>query len=163
MGLDAEADAELLLYAQQNILVVETCDHLRLFPACCCLVTHGGMGTLASMLRSGKPSIVTPVWWDQTFSADRVAALGTGKRGLHFGKVPGENLATLIDEVTTVPSYAEKAVQLAEAIAAEPAADVTIAERIHEGITRQASEVEVQRQEEVEPELQQAAEEAARQ
>lgn len=132
--LDAEGDAELLDYAKQNVLVVETCDHLRLFPKCCCLVTHGGMGTLAAMLRSGKPSIVTPVWWDQTFAADRVAALGTGRRGPHFGKVTGENLAKLIHEVTTVPSYGEKAAKIAKAIVEEPAADETIAKRIHDGI-----------------------------
>merc|ERR1712232_1471963 len=137
--LDGGVDAELLDYAKQNIFVAETCDHLRLFPKCCCLVTHGGMGTLASMLRSGKPSIVTPVWWDQNFAADRVAASGTGRRGPHFGKVTGENLAKLIDEVTTVPSYGEKAANIATAIAEEPAADVTIAKRIHDGISGQKS------------------------
>jgi len=102
---------------------------------------------LASMLRSGKPSIVTPVWWDQNFSADRVVALGAGKRGPHFGKVTGENLAKLIDEVTTVPCYAEKAAKIAEAIAAEPAADVAIAKRIHEGFARQEAEAERQKAE----------------
>merc|ERR1712125_201975 len=163
-GIILAGCAELLEYAKQNIFVAETCDHLRLFPKCCCLVTHGGMGTLASMLRSGRPSIVTPVWWDQNFSADRVAALGTGKRGPHFGKVTGENLAKLIDEVTTIPSYGEKAAQIAEAIEAEPAADVAIAKRIHEGITRQTAETEAQRQaEEAEAEWERAAEEVARQ
>merc|ERR1712232_180193 len=106
--LQGEGDAELLHYAKQNVFVAETCDHLKLFPRCCCLVTHGGMGTLASMLRSGKPSIVTPVWWDQNFVGDRIEALGVGKRGPHFAQVSGENLATLIDEVTSKPAYSQK-------------------------------------------------------
>merc|ERR1719310_1808682 len=61
--LDAERDAELLNYARENVFVCEACDHMRLFPECSCLVTHGGMGTLGAMLLSGKPCIVTPVWW----------------------------------------------------------------------------------------------------
>lgn len=132
--LDAEKDAELLAYAKDNIFVCETCDHARLFPRCCCLVTHGGMGTLGSMLRSGKPSVVTPVWWDQNFAGDRVEALGVGRRGPHFASVTGENLAALIDEVTTNPGYAEKASEIAAAIAAEPRADLVAAQRVHEGV-----------------------------
>merc|ERR1711988_934000 len=140
--LDAEKDADLLSYAKDNIFIAEACDHLRLFPRCCCLVTHGGMGTMASMLRSGKPSIVTPVWWDQNFVGDRIEALGVGKRGPHFAKVSGENLAELIEEVTTVSSYAEKATNIAAAISKEMPADAVTAQRIHEGIQRnQASAV----------------------
>merc|ERR1712178_148844 len=99
-------------------------------------------GTLASMLRSGKPSVVTPVWWDQNFVGDRVEALGVGKRGPHFAKVSGDNLAALIEEVTTVSSYAEKAASIAAAISKEMPADAVTAKRIHEGIQRnQASAV----------------------
>merc|ERR1719428_1097115 len=85
---------------------------MRLFPECSCLVTHGGMGTLGAMLLSGKPCVVTPVWWDQNFAGDRVEALGVGKRGPHFASITGENLAALIQEVTSVPGYTEKAASI---------------------------------------------------
>lgn len=134
--LNAVTEGELIQYAKKHVFVAETCDHLQLFPKCCCLITHGGMGTLGSMLCSGKPSIVTPVWWDQNFAADRIQALGAGKRGPHFGQVSDTNLAKLIQEVTTVPRYAKKAASIAKAIAEEAPADVAIAKRIHDGIMK---------------------------
>merc|ERR1719333_1518001 len=88
------------------------------------------------MLRSGKPCIVTPVWWDQNFAGDRVEALGIGKRGPHFASITGEGLAALIEEITTVPGYAQKASSIAKAIAAEPPADEVTAQRIHDGVVR---------------------------
>ncbi len=87
---------------------------------------------------------MTPVWWDQTFAADRIAALGVGKRGPHFAKVTGENLAALIGEVTTFPSYSEKAASIAKVIAAEPAADDVIATRVHNGIMQLRPTAKVQ-------------------
>jgi len=145
--LDVTKDAELLSYAKENIFIAETCDHLSLFPKCLCLVTHGGMGTMAAMLRSGRPSIVTPVWWDQNFVGDRVEALGVGRRGPHFAKITGENLAKLIGEVTTQPQYTQKALSIAAAIGEEPPADIVIAKRIHEGIEKKLNEKKLQSEE----------------
>ena len=52
--LDSHKDAELIAYAEENILFTKKANHILLFPRCCCVVTHGGAGTSAATLRSGK-------------------------------------------------------------------------------------------------------------
>ena len=53
--LDAQRDAELIAYAEENILFTKKANHILLFPRCCCIVNHGGAGTSAATLRSGMP------------------------------------------------------------------------------------------------------------
>ena len=60
--------------------------HEWLFPQMAALVHHGGAGTTASALRSGVPSIITPVAFDQPELASKVEQIGVGIRlaQLHF-------------------------------------------------------------------------------
>lgn len=74
---------ELKVYAKRNIRFVEAAPHEWLFPQCTCTVHHGGAGTTYSALRSGVPTIITPVLGDQ-FVFERVVkekgvGLGLGK------------------------------------------------------------------------------------
>ena len=54
-----------------QILVLEACD---LF------ITHGGFNSTKEALRLGLPLVVTPIGGDQPYSAERVEALGLGRR-----------------------------------------------------------------------------------
>merc|ERR1712125_192201 len=56
---------ELLNYASHSVLFIQSAPHEWLFPQCVAIVHHGGSGTTAAALRSGRPSIVTPCGFDQ--------------------------------------------------------------------------------------------------
>ncbi len=61
-----------------HILIVGKVSHDQLFRHASCIVHHGGAGTTASALHSGKPAIVVPHIADQPFWAGEVRRIGTG-------------------------------------------------------------------------------------
>eukprot|EP00927_Polykrikos_kofoidii_P021553 TRINITY_DN20362_c0_g1_i1.p1 TRINITY_DN20362_c0_g1~~TRINITY_DN20362_c0_g1_i1.p1 ORF type:complete len:414 (-),score=48.19 TRINITY_DN20362_c0_g1_i1:277-1407(-) len=70
-----------------NVLFVQAAPHEWLFPRCSVTVHHGGVGTMAAALRSGKPTIITPVGLDQYHNASVVADRGVGLALPHLSKV----------------------------------------------------------------------------
>jgi hypothetical protein len=127
---EKEGDAELIAYAKERIFFVDRVNQILLFPLCSAVVTHGGMGTFACMLRSGKPGVIIPAWWDQVFCGDRLEELGVGKRGPHFASLTGESLGELISEVIREPSYAVNAAKMRELMLREKPGDLAAAEAI---------------------------------
>ena len=89
-------------YAQQNILFVDKAPHEWLFPKCSCIVHHGGAGTTHASLRSGVPTIVTPVIGDQPFHGEWVSSLGAGLHTAILPKVTVEELGNAIIKCTTM-------------------------------------------------------------
>lgn len=78
--------APLRQYAAEHVLFcADSLPHEWLLPQCSCAVIHGGAGTTAAVLRSGIPCIVTPVFVDQFYWAQRVSAL---RVGFGFGTTP---------------------------------------------------------------------------
>merc|ERR1719424_1490649 len=71
-------EAALVAYMAEKILFVRTAPHEWLFPRCAVSVHHGGSGTTAVALRSGKPTIITPCFLDQFGNAEMVARCGCG-------------------------------------------------------------------------------------
>lgn len=133
--LDKEEDADLIAYCNAgNIYFTEKANHILLFPECACAVVHGGIGTTACILRSGKPGIITPCWWDQNFCGDRLEKLGVGRRGPHFSRLNEDNLSALLSEVLSEPRYAVTCPKMREALLAEEPGDVLAAKRIDAGI-----------------------------
>jgi UDP:flavonoid glycosyltransferase YjiC (YdhE family) len=49
-----------------------------LLPGCCALVSHAGIGTIGSAIRSGIPSIMFPKRFDQPYNAKLVERQGLG-------------------------------------------------------------------------------------
>lgn len=74
---------QMVEYAKDNILFLETAPHEWLFPQCACTVHHGGAGTTAAALRAGRPTIITPTMSDQYFWAQTVASAGVGVDAKH--------------------------------------------------------------------------------
>lgn len=133
--LDEDKDGDLIAYCKAgNIYFTEKANHILLFPECACAVVHGGIGTTACILRSGKPGIITPCWWDQSFCGDRLEKLGVGRRGPHFSKLNEDNLSALLSEVLSEPSYAMACPRMREALLAEEPGDLQAARRIDAGI-----------------------------
>merc|ERR1719291_1300867 len=77
--LEGQPDGEdLTAYAAKNILFIASAPHEWLFPRCAAVVHHGGSGTTAAGLRSGRPSIITPCAFDQFANGRMVAESGAG-------------------------------------------------------------------------------------
>ena len=51
----------------ENVFMMGNCPHDWLFPRVSCVVHHGGAGTTAIGIASGKPTIILPFFGDQPF------------------------------------------------------------------------------------------------
>lgn len=71
-------DAGLAEFARKNVCFVEQVSHDWLLPQCCCLVHHGGVGTVQTAVRLGCPQVVTPVADDQYENGEQVHEDGFG-------------------------------------------------------------------------------------
>lgn len=59
-----------------NVIPVPPGDHSRIFPLCDALIHHGGAGTTAASLDSGRPFVAIPQWGDQFYWHFRTQELG---------------------------------------------------------------------------------------
>ncbi|WP_183580436.1 glycosyltransferase [Mucilaginibacter sp. X5P1] len=53
------------LKSHPNLLVIRQADHSWLLPKCCAAIIHGGIGTVAAVLKAGIPAIVASIFVDQ--------------------------------------------------------------------------------------------------
>ena len=60
----------------KDSLAVRYAPHSRVFPRGCAIVHHGGAGTTAQALRSGRPSVIIPIVSDQFDQAARLKRMG---------------------------------------------------------------------------------------
>lgn len=88
-GLRPPADAP-------DLCVVDSVPHEWLFPRMAVVVHHGGAGTTAAALRSGRPSFAVPIFADQPFWGARSHALGVGPSPLPADRL---TVTTLADRI----------------------------------------------------------------
>lgn len=100
-------------------ILIGEAPHDWLFPKMAALIHHAGAGTTAAGLRAGIPAIAVPMIGDQPFWAARIAALGTGPRTIPLRRLTVPALAAAIREATALPSYRDRARELATRIASE--------------------------------------------
>jgi rhamnosyltransferase subunit B len=62
-----------------EVFVCAYAPHSLLFPRAAALVHHGGVGTLAQSLRSGRPQLIVPHFADQLDNATRAGRLGVAR------------------------------------------------------------------------------------
>lgn len=93
-------DANLISYAEKHILFVDKAPHEWLLPQVAAAVHHGGAGTTNASLRSGVPTIITPIFMDQFDNAYLVQQLGVGIGfATQFQRISAEELAEAIEQV----------------------------------------------------------------
>ncbi|MCA0353481.1 MAG: glycosyltransferase [Chloroflexi bacterium] len=102
-----------------QLFFVDSVPHQWLFPQMAAIVHHGGAGTTGAALRSGRPSIVVPFAFDQTFWGRRVAELGVGSAPIPRSQITVDRLVTAINQVTTQAAIRERAAQLGNQIQQE--------------------------------------------
>jgi len=88
--------AELHEYCDENVLFVKSAPHEVLFPQCACIVHHGGCGTTAASVRSGKPTVIMPVMGDQFDFADGINKINCGVGLPQFSKVTAVQLGNAV-------------------------------------------------------------------
>eukprot|EP00835_Amoeboradix_gromovi_P006061 NODE_651_length_5520_cov_0.396975.p1 type:complete len:880 gc:universal NODE_651_length_5520_cov_0.396975:4567-1928(-) len=115
-GRDNETVAKEELDYSSHLYIVDSIPHDWLFERVSAVVHHGGSGTTAAGLRSGKPTIIKPFFGDQFFWAQRVVDLGVG---LAIRKLTVERLSEAIVEATTSEVMMKKAAMLGQQIKQE--------------------------------------------
>jgi rhamnosyltransferase subunit B len=100
-------------------LVVPYATYHLLFPRAVANVIHGGAGTTGEALRSGRPTVVLPMGYDQFANAWQVERLGAGVR------VPRSNrsrasLSRAIDRAVSLASVARRATEVAAQLECAP-------------------------------------------
>eukprot|EP00437_Effrenium_voratum_P035134 CAMPEP_0181465462 /NCGR_PEP_ID=MMETSP1110-20121109/35961_1 /TAXON_ID=174948 /ORGANISM="Symbiodinium sp., Strain CCMP421" /LENGTH=489 /DNA_ID=CAMNT_0023590229 /DNA_START=43 /DNA_END=1511 /DNA_ORIENTATION=+ len=121
--LEGEPDsAELIAYAKEKVLFMKTAPHGTLFPRCSVIVHHGGSGTSNASVRSGTPTIICPIWFDQFDNSAAVNARGIGVGMQDMRKVKPADLAAAITKCLGSASIKARAREVAEAISKEDSA-----------------------------------------
>lgn len=104
-----------------NIYWAESVPHARLFPRCGCIVTHGGAGTTAAVLRAGIPGVFVPHGdvYDQRYWAQLAKELRCSVGAVPLQDLNVEVLASAIQESLTNPVIRAEARKLGERIERE--------------------------------------------
>jgi len=103
----------------KTILTIDSIPHEWLFPQVAAVVHHGGSGTTAAGLRSGVPTITIPFFFDQSFWAKRVVALGAGPDFIPYSSLTAQKLAQAIRSATGDSAIKMAARQIASKLRAE--------------------------------------------
>lgn len=93
-GLDA-------VEVPEGHFALEAAPHGWLFPRCAAVVHHGGAGTTHEGLRWGRPSVICPVFGDQPFWGNQVAAAGAGPKPVRQKKLTPRRLARQVRRALT--------------------------------------------------------------
>jgi sterol 3beta-glucosyltransferase len=82
--------------AGEDLLCIDEAPHDWLFPRCKTILHHGGAGTTAAGLRSGRPNVIVPHTADQPFWGKRVAAIGAGPDPIPIKRLTVQRLVTAL-------------------------------------------------------------------
>lgn len=109
-----------------TIFTVRDVPHEWLFPRVRAIVHHGGAGTTAAALRSGLPSVVVPLGFDQPYWGRRVEALGVGPHAIPRRNLTVARLAHAIDRTVSDHAMRERAAALGNRLRAEHGVEAAV-------------------------------------
>lgn len=101
-----------------TVCVARYAPYSKIFPRASVLIHHGGIGTTAQALRSGRPMLVMPYSHDQPDNARRVRQLGVAEV-LPRNRYKAEAAAQLIEKLLAGNQYVTRAAAAAAKIAEE--------------------------------------------
>jgi sterol 3beta-glucosyltransferase len=76
----------------ENLLTIDAAPHSLLFPHGKGIVHHGGVGTMAAAIKSGKPQLIIPFSVDQPFWANRLYQQGSALKPMKETQVTTRSL-----------------------------------------------------------------------
>lgn len=109
--------------------------HEWLLPRMRAVVHHGGAGTTGAALRSGNPSVVVPLGFDQPFWGRRVAALGVGPEPVPRRRLTADHLARAVARAVDDEAMRDRAAALGAALRAEDGVASAV-EAVHAELAR---------------------------
>ena len=102
----------------EGVFMLGNCPHDWLFKRVSCVVHHGGAGTTAAGIASGRPTMVVPFFGDQPFWGAMINRAGAGPKPIPYKDLTADNLATSIAECLK-PESLNRAAELSEKIKQE--------------------------------------------
>jgi UDP:flavonoid glycosyltransferase YjiC (YdhE family) len=111
-----QVDADALPHPK-NVTIAEYVPHTAVLGATDVMVTHAGLGSIASALTAGVPLVCTPISRDQFVNAERVSEVGAGVA--LSGAPTVQDVATAIQKVLTDAGYRDAAHAMAGVSRAE--------------------------------------------
>ncbi len=112
-GLGADA-----LGIPEGVFMLGNVPHDWLFQHVSAVVHHGGAGTTAAGIATGKPTVVVPFFGDQPFWGAMVARAGAGPAPIPYNQLTADKLAAAIVEALK-PETLERAKELGAKIKEE--------------------------------------------
>ena len=122
LTIGAELALESLGDIPANVHVERFVPQDEVLPHARAVLCHGGSGTVLGALAAGVPLVVVPMFADQPYNAERVAAVGAGLAIAKDGARP-EVLREALMRVLEEGSFLQAARQLAAEIASLPLVD----------------------------------------
>jgi hypothetical protein len=117
-GLGADA-----LDIPEGVFMLGNVPHDWLFQHVSCVVHHGGAGTTAAGIATGKPTVVVPFFGDQPFWGAMVARAGAGPPPIPYKNLTADKLAAALLEALK-PETLERAKELGDKIKEEDGCEV---------------------------------------
>jgi len=105
-----------------NVHVERFVPQHEVLPHAAAVVCHGGSGTVHGALAAGAPLVVTPMFADQPYNAERIAAVGAGLATRQLEASP-EAVRAAILRVVEEPSFRDVAQRFSREIASLPLVD----------------------------------------
>lgn len=106
------------LNVPENIFMLGNVPHDWLFQHVSCVVHHGGAGTTAAGIATGKPTVVVPFFGDQPFWGAMTARAGAGPPPIPYKQLTADKLAAAITDALK-PETLAKAQELGAKIKEE--------------------------------------------
>ncbi|MFB9727224.1 glycosyltransferase [Haloechinothrix salitolerans] len=100
----------------EQIYCITGAPHSALFPRMSAIVHHGGSGTTAAALASGRPQVVCPFYADQPYYASRMHQCGVAVKPLHQRSLNASGLSDAIRSVVDNLALERRAFELAERV-----------------------------------------------
>ncbi|KAL8875030.1 MAG: hypothetical protein Q9198_006557, partial [Flavoplaca austrocitrina] len=107
----------------KGVFMLGNVPHDWLFKHVSCVVHHGGAGTTAAGIASGKPTVVIPFFGDQPFWGAMIARAEAGPMPVPYKKLTAEILAAGI-RICLEPRTIERAEELGAKISSEKGTNV---------------------------------------
>jgi len=104
-----------------EVLICAYAPYSLVFPRAAAVVHHGGIGTLAQGLRSGRPQLIVPHFADQPDNAARAARLGVA-RVLASRRYAAGAASRELEHVLRSDGYLARAREVGDSLAAEDGA-----------------------------------------
>ena len=108
LSLGRNVDPKDLGPIPANTIVAPSVPQIELLKRATLCITHAGLNTTLEALAQGVPLVAIPIGYDQPGVASRIAYHGVGEF-IELGDLSKQRLSQLVVEVTSNPSYRDKA------------------------------------------------------